>query len=78
MASLAALVAELFGSLVSLARIFVTEVALRDPLSLVSFAVGALLTTVAVAVLGYLAAGAALEAVGGATASRGRGPRPRD
>jgi hypothetical protein len=78
MPSLAALVAELFGSLVRLAGIFVTEVALRDPLAFVAFAVGGLLTTIPVAVLGYLAAGAALTAVERATASPGRGRRPRD
>ncbi|MFB6281042.1 MAG: hypothetical protein ABEH40_03390 [Haloferacaceae archaeon] len=77
MPSLAALAAELVGSAVRLVRIFLVEVALRDPLAFVSFAVGALLTTAAVAVLGYLAAGAALDAAGFATGSPGRGRRPR-
>ncbi|MFB6303020.1 MAG: hypothetical protein ABEH78_09195 [Haloferacaceae archaeon] len=78
MPSIPAVVAELLGSLVRLAEIFVTEVALRDPLAFVSFATGALLTTAAVAVLGYLAAGAAVDAVERATGSPGRGRRPRD
>lgn len=78
MPSLAAVVAELVGSFVRLVGIFVTEVALRDPLAFVAFATGAVLTTASVAVLGYLAAGAALDAVGRATGSRGRGRRPRD
>jgi len=65
--SLPAFVAELFGSLVRLGGIFVTEVALRDPLAFVSFLTGAALTTAAVAVLGYLAAGAAMDAVVRAT-----------
>lgn len=76
MPSFAALVAELFESLVRLGAIFVAEIATRDPLAFVAFATGALLTGFSVAVLGYLAAGAALEAVGFATGSPDRGRRP--
>lgn len=65
MVSLLTFVAELFASVLRLAVIFVTEVALRDPLSFVSFAVGAVLTTGAVVVFGYLALGALVDALVG-------------
>jgi hypothetical protein len=71
-------VAELLVSLVRLTVIFATEVALRDPLAFVAFAVGAALTTASVAVFGYLAVGAALDLAGIAMPSPGRTPRRRD
>lgn len=67
MATLLDLVVALLGSVVRLVVVFTTEVALRqpiDPLALVSLAVGTALTLAAVGVLGYLAAGAALDALG--------------
>jgi len=67
MATLLDLVVALLGSVVRLVVVFTTEVALRqpiDPLALVSLAVGTVLTLAAVGVFGYLAAGAALDALG--------------
>ncbi|MFC7135670.1 hypothetical protein [Halobaculum litoreum] len=51
-------VIELVTSVIDLIVIFVTEVALRDPLAFVSFLFGALFVGGASAVLGYLALGA--------------------
>jgi hypothetical protein len=78
MPSLLDLVGELLGSLLRLTVIFVTEVALRDPLALVAFATGALLTTASVAFVGYLVFGAALDLVGVSLSSPGRTPPRRD
>ncbi|MFB6304097.1 MAG: hypothetical protein ABEH47_02945 [Haloferacaceae archaeon] len=78
MATLVDLIAELFGSLLRLAVIFVTEVALRDPLAFLSFAVGALLTTATVAFFAYLVAGAAVDLLGITLESPGRTPPRRD
>jgi hypothetical protein len=64
MASLLTLVVELFASLLQLAVIFVRDVALRDPLSFVSFLVGAGLTTASVLGFGYLVAGAVVDWLG--------------
>lgn len=61
---------ELIISVFNLVRIFVLEVLLGvDPLTAVSFLVGAGLTTGAVAVFGYLAVGAALNQLTGSGAS---------
>lgn len=49
---------ELVTSAIDLIVIFITEVALRDPLAFVSFLFGALFVGGASAVLGYLALGA--------------------
>ncbi len=65
MVTLVDFVARLIGSVFELVVIFVTEVALSDPLSFVSFLVGGALTTFAIAALGYLALGALVDAVGG-------------
>jgi hypothetical protein len=63
-------VVELVVSVVDLVRIFLLEVFLGvDPLTAISFLVGAGLTTGAVAVLGYLAVGAALNQLTGSGAS---------
>jgi hypothetical protein len=64
MVSLVAFVTRLLGSLVDLTVIFVTEVALRDPLAFVAFLVGSGLVTVSVAALGYLVVGAVFREVG--------------
>lgn len=78
MPSLSTLLAELVRSFLRLGGIFATEVAARDPLAFVAFAVGALLTTATVAFVGWLALGAVLEAVGIPIGSPGRTPPPRD
>lgn len=78
MPTVTALVAELFASLIDLVVVFVTQVALRDPLSFVSFAVGGALITATVGLIGYLAFGAAFEAIGIDLDSPGRTPPPRD
>ncbi|MFC6989738.1 hypothetical protein ACFQJD_15360 [Haloplanus sp. GCM10025708] len=67
MATLTAVISRLLSSIVDLAVIFLTDVALTDPISFVIWAVGAGLTTIAVAyfsalVLGGLAA-AAVDAI---------------
>ena len=63
-------VVQLVVSVVDLVRIFLLEVLLGvDPLTAISFLVGAGLTTGAVAVFGYLALGAALNQLTGAGAS---------
>jgi hypothetical protein len=77
MPTITALVAELLASLVRLVVVFVTQVALRDPLAFVSFLVGAALTTGAVAVLAYLGLRAAIDAVGLSRGSPGRAPPRR-
>jgi hypothetical protein len=64
MASLLTLVVELLASVLELAVIFVTDVALRDPLAFVSFLVGAGLTTASVLGFGYLVLGAAVDWLG--------------
>lgn len=64
MASLFALIVELIASVFELVVIFVRDVALRDPLSFVSFLVGAALTTGSIAVFGFLAAGALVDWLG--------------
>jgi hypothetical protein len=78
MPTLTALLVELAASLVELVVVFVTQVALRDPLAFVSFVVGAVITTASVAFVGYLAAGAAVDAIGIDLDSPGRTPPPRD
>jgi hypothetical protein len=75
MVSLLDFVAEFLASTVRLVVIFVIEVALRDPLGFVAFAVGAGLTTATLGFFAYLVLGAALEAVGIDVGSPGRTPR---
>ena len=61
---------QLVVSVVDLVRIFLLDVLLGvDPLTAVSFLVGAGLTTAAVAGFGYLVAGAALNQLTGSGAS---------
>ena len=63
-------VVQLVVSVVDLVRIFLLEVLLGvDPLTAISFLVGAGLTTGAVAVFGYLAVGAALNQLTGSGSS---------
>lgn len=64
MPSLLDLGAELFGSLVRLGIVFAEQVAVWDPLALVSFLIGAVLTAATFGFVGYLVLGAALDAVG--------------
>lgn len=78
MPTLTDLIAQLAGSAVELLVVFLTRVALRDPLSFVAFAVGGALTIVPLVVLGALAAGAALDAVGVAAPSLGGTLSPGD
>jgi len=66
----------LITSVVDLIVIFVTEVALSDPLTFVSFLVGAGLTTASVSALGYLALGALARELGFADPAEGRRPEP--
>lgn len=63
MASLIAVLSALVSSIVDLVVIFLTDVALQDPLAFVSWAVGAGLTTVTVLYFTYLALGALGAAV---------------
>jgi hypothetical protein len=77
MVTLTEFVVELLASVVDLVVIFVTEVFLNDPIGAVVFLVGAGLTTASVAVFGYLALGAALDAVGVGIGSPGRTPPAR-
>jgi hypothetical protein len=79
-------VGRLLGSVLELVVIFVTRVALSDPLAFVSFLIGGALTTFAVAALGYLALGALVDAVTGSVGGGrgdgndaiGRTPPPRE
>jgi hypothetical protein len=75
MVSLLEFLVEFLASTVRLVVIFVTDVALRDPLAFVAFAVGAGLTTATLAFFAYLVLGATLEAVGVDAGSPGRTPR---
>lgn len=58
MVTLTEFVVELFQSTFELARIFFADVAFNDPLSFVSFVVGAALTLFSVLFFAYLALGA--------------------
>jgi hypothetical protein len=85
MVTLLDFVARLLGSVIELVVIFVTRVALSDPLAFVSFLVGAGLTTFAVVALGYLALGALVDAIAGdpgggrgGSDAIGRTPPPRE
>ncbi|WP_338741086.1 hypothetical protein [Haloplanus salilacus] len=68
MATVTQLVAELLRSVVDLVVIFATEVAPQDPIGLLVFLAGAVLTTVAAGFLGLLAVGALLDALRDAVA----------
>lgn len=64
MVTVAEFAAELVGSVIELGEIFVRDVALQDPLSFVSFLVGASFVAGASVVLGWLALGALAREVG--------------
>jgi hypothetical protein len=83
MVTLVDFLARLVGSVFELVVIFITRVALSDPLAFVSFAVGAALTTFSIAALGYLVFGALVDAVSGDggrsdDGAIGRAPPPRE
>jgi len=68
MATVTRLVVELIRSVVDLVVIFATEVAPGDPIGLLVFLAGAILTTFAAGVFGLLTAGALLDALRDAVA----------
>ncbi|MEF8780161.1 MAG: hypothetical protein V5A46_05755 [Haloferacaceae archaeon] len=72
------LVVELLTDLLDMVIVIGTEVALRDPLSLVAVAGGAAFIGIAVAVFGYSALGALLAEAGIALPRIGDGPRSRN
>lgn len=76
MVTLAEFIAELLFSAVELVRIF-AAVALRDPLSLVTWLVGAVLTTVSVLLLAWLALGALGQELGLVSRTPSGPPRQR-
>ncbi|WP_372910919.1 hypothetical protein [Salinigranum sp.] len=84
MVTLVDFLARLIGSVFELVVIFITRVALSDPLAFVSFLIGGALTTFAIAALGYLALGALVDAVGGGlggggdSGAIGRAPQRRE
>ena len=63
-------VVEILGNVVELARIFLFDVIVNDPLSLVSWLVGAVLIAFSMGLMAYLALGALGELVGGSTGTR--------
>jgi hypothetical protein len=76
-------ITRLIGSVFELIVIFIMDVALSDPLSFISFAIGGALTTFALAAFGYLALGALVDAVsgdgdGGDDGTIGRAPPQRE
>ncbi|WP_313693410.1 hypothetical protein [Halorarum halobium] len=66
---------ELGRSIVGMGEIIGLDVALADPLSLISVLVGGLFMAASVGVLGYLALGAFVRELGVNVASPGSGPR---
>ena len=64
MVTVVGFVVRLVTSVVDLVRIFLLEVALSDPLTFLTFAVGATLTTGALAVGGYVALGVLARELG--------------
>lgn len=58
MVTLTEFVVELFGSLLELGRLLLTDVAFNDPLSFVSFVTGAILLGFSMLFFAYLALGA--------------------
>jgi len=68
MATVTELVVELVRSVVELVVIFATEVAPQDPISLLVFLVGAVLTTASVGLFGVLTVGAVLDGLRDAVA----------
>ena len=85
MVTLVDLLVRLVGSVFELVVIFITRVALSDPLAFVSFAVGGALTTFAIAAFGYFLFGALVDAMsgdggtgGGGDGTIGRAPPPQE
>jgi hypothetical protein len=68
MATVTRLVAELLRSVVDLVVIFATEVAPQDPIGLLVFLAGAVLTTAAAGFFGLLVVGALFDALRDAVA----------
>jgi hypothetical protein len=68
MATVTQLVVELFRSVVDLVVIFATEVATQDPIGLLVFLAGAVLTTAAAGFFGLLVVGALLDVLRDAVA----------
>ncbi|MFB6126139.1 MAG: hypothetical protein ABEJ79_02410 [Halolamina sp.] len=79
MVTVADFVVRLVTSVVDLVRIFLFEVALSDPLTFLTFAVGATITTGAIAVGGYVALGVLARELGvtSPTPSRPQSPPQR-
>jgi hypothetical protein len=73
MVTLVDFLGRLVGSVFELIVIFITRVALSDPLAFISFAIGGALTTFSIAALGYLAIGALVDAVSGDGSGSGDG-----
>ncbi|WP_136600913.1 hypothetical protein [Salinigranum halophilum] len=71
MVTLVDFLARLIGSVFELVVIFITQVALSDPLSFISFAIGGALTTFALVAFAYLAVGALVDAVSGGSGGSG-------
>ena len=63
-------VAEILGNVFELARIFLLDVIVNDPLSLVSWVVGAVIMAFTIGLMAYLALGALGELFGGSTGTR--------
>jgi hypothetical protein len=82
MVTLVDFLVRLIGSVFELVVIFITRVALSDPLAFVSFAIGGALTTFAIAALAYFVFGALVDAVsgdgGGRDGTIGRTPPPQE
>lgn len=78
MVTLVDFVVEFVLSAIRLIVIFLTDVAIQDPLAFISFVTGALLTTATLLFGGYLAVGAVLEMFGITFPSPGRTQPQRD
>lgn len=63
-------IVRLLMSAVKLTTIFLTDVMMNDPLSFISFAIGAVLTTFSILFFGYLVLGAIGSMFSGAFAPR--------
>lgn len=66
-------VAEILGNVFELARIFLFDVIVNDPLSLVSWVVGAVIMAFTMGLMAYLAFGALADLVGGSMGTRDPG-----
>ena len=77
MVTLLDFLAEIVTSAIRLFVIFLTDIALREPLAFVTWLVGALLVAVSIAIPAYLVLGAVVELLGGTMWSPGRGHERR-